>query len=336
MKHANIAIFVPHNGCPHQCSFCDQKNITGLNYQPQKSDVIRACETAKLSLKDSKIETEIAFFGGSFTAINKDYMLELLDAAYQYVKNKSFSGIRLSTRPDAISKEILDLLKSRGVTSIELGCQSMDDDVLSLNNRGHTENDVINASELIKEYGFSLGLQMMVGLYGSTIDKDLETAKKIVKLKPSTARIYPTVIMKNTKLSDLYNEGKYIPYTFDETVNVCSEILNLFNSNSINVIRLGLHNTDSLNSSIVAGVWHPAFREICEGKILFDKCLESIKSIKPQKNNLIIYVNSKTVSKMTGHKKYNIMKFREKGYNVKIKANDEIAENEFQINTLEG
>lgn len=334
MKHANIAIFVPHNGCPHQCSFCDQKKITGTSYQPQKNDVIHACEIAMRSLKDSKCESEIAFFGGSFTAIDKNYMLELLDAAYGYVKDGTFSGIRISTRPDAISEEILKLLKERGVTSIELGCQSMDDKVLALNDRGHTKDDVIYASNLIKQYGFSLGLQMMVGLYGSTIEKDLKTAQEIVKLKPDTARIYPTVIMKNTKLADLYNNGVYVPFTFNETVDVCSKILSLFKNNSIRVIRLGLHDTDSLHSSIVAGVWHPAFREICESKILFEKSLKVIESIKDNKNNIIIYVNSKTVSKMVGNKKSNIIKFKEKGYNVKIKVDDEILEDDFKINVI--
>ncbi|MDO4731316.1 MAG: radical SAM protein, partial [Clostridia bacterium] len=220
-NHANISIFIPHNGCPHQCSFCNQKTITGQTSQPDGNDVKSILDNAK-KYTNPNTKTQIAFFGGSFTAVKREYMIELLKAAYPYVKDKTFDSIRISTRPDAINHEILSILKEYGVKDIELGCQSMDNDVLFSNKRGHTQDDIISASELIKSYGFSLGLQMMVGLYKSTPQKDIDTACKIIALKPSSVRIYPTVVMKNTLLCDLFYEGKYIPYDFDLTVSLCS------------------------------------------------------------------------------------------------------------------
>ena len=177
MKKGNISLFIPHLGCPHKCSFCNQNTITGKQTQPGADDVRAAVETA---LKKKNYDYEIAFFGGSFTAIDREYMLSLLKAAYDYVKDGRVNGIRISTRPDCIDEEVLDILKKYGVTSIELGAQSMDDEVLRANFRGHTAEDVENASRLIKSYGFELGLQMMTGLYLDTDEKAVETAKKLI------------------------------------------------------------------------------------------------------------------------------------------------------------
>ncbi|MDE5996269.1 MAG: radical SAM protein, partial [Eubacterium sp.] len=206
MKKGNISIFVPHIGCTQKCSFCNQNTITGSHSAPTPNDVKNAVETA---LQKTDYEYELAFFGGSFTAIKRAYMLSLLEAAKPYVESGSIKGIRCSTRPDAIDDEVLSLLKAYGVTAIELGAQSMNDEVLSANLRGHTADDVRNASKLIKEYGFELGLQMMTDLYLSTPEMDIETAKEIIKLDPDTVRIYPTVTLKNTYLEKLMNEGKY-------------------------------------------------------------------------------------------------------------------------------
>ena len=238
MKKGNISIFVPHLGCPCQCSFCNQKTITGQANQPTPQDVDKAVKTA---LKSKGFDYEIAFFGGSFTAIDREYMISLLKAANKYIKSNEVKGIRISTRPDYIDKEILDILKSYGVTSIELGAQSMSDDVLLANDRGHSAESVFKSSELIKSYGFSLGLQMMTGLYKSDIQKDLYTAETFVKINPDTVRIYPTVIMKDTKLAELYLNGEYTPYSLEKSVNLCSKLIELFEKNNIKIIRLGLH-----------------------------------------------------------------------------------------------
>lgn len=333
MKHANVAIFIPHNGCPNQCSFCNQKSITGLATQPTPKDIENAIGIAISSLGEKSKDAEIAFFGGSFTAIDRDYMTELLSVAAAYVKSGEFAGIRISTRPDAIDDEILSILKKYGVTSIELGAQSMDDEVLMLNRRGHTSEDVKNASCLIKKYGFSLGLQMMTGLYGGNADKDYETGKSIAALSPDTVRIYPTVIMKSTYLGELYEQGKYQTLSFDATVDLCSRLLRLFSVNNIQVIRLGLHDTDTLHKDMIAGVWHPAFREICESHILLERCIEYIKNNGITQKNIEILVNNKTVSKMVGQKRSNIKKLAEMGYIVRVKKDNSVNVDDFVIRT---
>ena len=271
MSHANISVFVPHLGCPNRCSFCDQVTISGASKQPQKSDIDNAVAVALKSLKYDPENTELAFFGGSFTAIDRDYMLTLLKAANAYVKNGDICGIRVSTRPDCIDREVLETLKNYGVTAIELGAQSMCDDVLLANDRGHNAEAVKTSSKLIKECGFELGLQMMTGLYKSTYEKDLLTAKEIINLQPETVRIYPSITLKNTRLAELFFKGEYIPPTLDETVDLCVKLLDMFKTAGINVIRTGLHSIDT--ERYVAGPWHPAFKELCDSKQYFDKII---------------------------------------------------------------
>ena len=314
MKHGNIAIFVPHNGCPHQCSFCNQRSITGVQYQPTENDIEKAVHDALDSPK--KYDYEIAFFGGSFTAIDREYMISL---AYKYVENKSVSGIRLSTRPDAIDEEVLNILKSYGVTAVELGAQSMCDDVLKVNLRGHTSDDVKNASRLIKSYGFSLGLQMMTGLYGSDSEKDIFTAKEIISLEPDTVRIYPTVTLKGTMLGDLYESGEFKPAGLDESVNLCALLLKMFSENNIEVIRLGLHYSDELEKGMLFDNYHPAFKELCESKIMLDEFLRIAGERNFRKGSILkVRVNPSGVSKFVGQKRSNILKIKNMGFDVRI------------------
>ena len=312
VHHANISIFVPHLGCPNMCSFCDQRHITGVKAAPGREDVIRAVADAKKNKNYDARNTEIAFFGGSFTAINRNYMVSLLETAYEFVKSGDAVGIRISTRPDAINDAILKILKSYGVTSIELGAQSMDDEVLEMNNRGHSVRDVIIASNLIKKYGFSLGLQMMTGLYGDTDKKTIETAKKIVALKPETVRIYPTIVLKGTSLAALYADGYYKPQTVDDAVTLCTKLLTLFNENGIKVIRLGLHSIDM--NAYVAGPWHPAFSELCYSRILFNRVLNMLG----EQGHYDIFVSPSNVSKIVGQKRENIKKLETVGYYCRV------------------
>lgn len=246
-------------------------------------------------------------------------MLSLLNATKKYIDN--FFGIRISTRADYIDNEILDLLKSYNVTSIELGAQSMNDTVLEANHRGHTAKQVIDASELIKSKGFSLGLQMMTGLYMSDFEKDINTALEFIKLKPDTVRIYPTVILNNTYLGDLYKADKYKTYTLNESVSLCSKLLLMFQQNNIKVIRLGLHYSESLNSSMLYDNYHPAFKELCENEIFQNKINEILIN-NTFSENLEISVNPRSKSKLIGQDKSNIKYLNKLGFNVKIKDNN--------------
>ena len=330
MKHSNIAIFVPHNGCPHACTFCNQREITGQSYQPTPQDVENAIQISR-RFSDTK-NTEIAFFGGSFTAIPKDYMLSLLEAASPYVLSGEFYGIRLSTRPDCISEEILDILKSHGVTAIELGTQSMCDEVLAANKRGHTVQDSIDASMLIKKYGFSLGLQMMTGLYKSSDERDMYTARRIAELQPDTVRIYPTIVMRGTELYDLYRNGSYIPQTLETAVPLCAELLRFFEEKDINVIRLGLHDSDSLKENMVAGAYHPAFRELCESEMMFENTMKILSDMNITNGDIIFSVNPRSVSRFVGQKKNNLQRLQKMGITPIIHQDISLSKLEVAVN----
>ena len=212
MKHINIALFVVHKGCPHMCSFCNQRSISGSQKDLTPDDIHSAAQTAIASLSEKEAAGgEIAFFGGSFTMIERDYMISLLEAAHEYIRKGIFKGIRISTRPDGITPEICAILKKYGVTAVELGAQSLDDKVLLMNERGHTAKQVEDATLMLKEYGFEVGLQMMTGLYGSEDADSISTAEKIIAMMPDTVRIYPTVVIKGTKLCEFMQSGVYSP-----------------------------------------------------------------------------------------------------------------------------
>ena len=322
--HSNISIFVPHIGCPNMCSFCNQRHITGTHSAPKAQDVIKAVKIATCSPKYNPNTTEIAFFGGSFTAINRTYMKTLLETAYNFVKNGTVSGIRISTRPDAIDEDILNLLKDYGVTSIELGAQSLNDEVLLLNNRGHNAQDVVDASKLIKKHGFSLGLQMMTGLYGDCDEFAISTAQKIIDLCPDNVRIYPTIVLKNTDLAALYIDKKFEPQSLEDAVELCSKLLIMFDDANINVIRLGLHSIEQ--DSFIAGPWHPAFSELCYSKIFLKKA----KKLLFEKGSYILYVNPSSVSKMIGQHKVNIDSLKKLGFDCIVKADSSLDINDIK------
>ena len=319
MKHINVALFVPDEGCPHRCSFCNQKTISGKTKKLTVEDID---EAVKIASADGDGKGEIAFFGGSFTAIEKSYMVSLLERAKLYIDEGLFEGIRISTRPDCINEEILILLKKYGVTSIELGCQSMNDEVLLLNGRGHTSDDVVKASELIKEYGFEFGVQMMTGLYGDSDETAIKTAEKLIALSPDTARIYPTVVLEGTRLSELYKAGEYKPQTVEEASELCARLIPMFEEKGIRIIRLGLHSGGNVEEGFVAGAYHPAFKEICESKIYLREILNIIEKENIPKGNITLTVNRKCVSALVGQKRSNIEKLRSMGYTCRVEQND--------------
>lgn len=322
MKKGNISIFVPHLGCPQQCSFCNQKTITGKQTQPTAEDVKNAVTTA---LKRKGYEYEIAFFGGSFTAIDMEYMQKLLTAAAECVDGERIKGIRISTRPDYIDDEVLDLLKAHKVTAIELGAQSMDDEVLKANMRGHSAEDVENAAKLIKSHGFELGLQMMTGLYLDTDEKAVQTAKKLIALQPDTVRIYPTVVLKGTYLAELFDKELYKPQTVDDAAALCTKLLPMFEEAGIRVIRLGLHASDDIKKNMVAGAYHESFGEIVQSRFMLNKVL----AYPP--GNYEIRVNPRSVSKLKGNQKRNAYFLMEQGYNIKYTVTDKVAVDDLKI-----
>lgn len=332
MSHSNISIFVPHKGCPNDCSFCNQRAISGQMTSATVKDVEDAVETA-IKYNVTPENTEIAFFGGSFTAIEREDMLSLLTAAKHFLDIYKFKGIRVSTRPDCIDKDILETLKNYGVTAIELGAQSMCDEVLTANRRGHTADDVRKASKLIKEYGVELGLQMMTGLYKSDFQKDEQTALEIIKIKPDTVRIYPTVVLKNTHLGYLQETGEYIAPTAEDSAPFCAKLLEMFEKENIKVIKLGLHSSETVESDMVGGAYHPAFRELCEGYIYLQKILEKLAQ-KDKNQEYVIYVNKKVLSKAKGQQKRNEKALKNQGFHCIIKGKENLEEFDIEVEVL--
>lgn len=318
MKQTNVSIFIPHVGCPYRCSFCDQRSISGTVKPPRGEDVARMLEEQAGHLSDIGMNAEIAFFGGSFTAVPRDYMTELLDAAKAAMeKYPVYNGIRCSTRPDCISEDILSLLKSYGVTAIELGAQSMSDEVLSANDRGHTSDDVRRAAKLIKQSGIELGLQMMTGLYRDSIENVRHTAEEFVALAPKTVRVYPTVILRGTRLGNLYENGEYTSFTFEQTVDICAELLELFERNNIAVIRMGLHASPDVEREMLGGVYHPAFREICESRLFLREMQREFGAL--PKGNYTVFTDRKNISRVIGQHRWNIAALGEAGFKIKVR-----------------
>lgn len=309
MRKYNLPIFIPHLGCPHDCAFCNQKKITGA-----ESDVTPATveETIAefLSTTETNSKIEVAFFGGSFTGIDINLQKEFLETANKF--RDRICGIRLSTRPDYITKEILDLLLKYGVTEIELGAQSSDDEVLKINRRGHTFSDTVKASKMIKARGLGLGLQMMIGMAGSNEEKDIKTARDIIALCPDSTRIYPTLVLSGTALEKM----DYEPYSVEKAAEVASKIIPMFREKDIKILRVGLHESEELRSgNVIKGPYHPAFGEIAESLIWRRKIEEMIEE---GDFDGMVYCNPSEISKVVGHKKANKIYFYNK-YKIKIK-----------------
>ena len=321
-KSANLSIFVPHEGCPNQCVFCNQSRITGHSDIPTPEAVRDICERY---LPQKATDIEIAFFGGSFTAINRDIMVSLLEAAYPFVQNGRAKGIRVSTRPDAIDVAVLTILKRYGVTAIELGAQSIDDNILAVNKRGHTAQQILGAALLIKALRFSLGLQMMVGMYGETDAREgaLHTAGQLINIEPDTVRIYPTVVVEDTELCDLYKRGEYQPLTVENAADICAELVTMFEKKGISVIRVGLHSDENFTEHVVAGPFHPAFGEICYSLIMRGMITELFECA-GRTDKITVAVNPRDISRAVGHKKSNIEFFKESGIRLDVIGDDGI------------
>ncbi len=331
MKHKTIPIFVPHMGCPNDCSFCNQRKITGTSIEMTPKIAEECIEKALLTMTDDTDEIEIGFFGGSFTGIDIPLQEEFLSVAKKYVDKGAVQAIRLSTRPDYINKEILSMLLRFGVTTIELGAQSMDNTVLLKNRRGHTMEDTIYASNLIKEHNIMLGLQMMTGLYGDTDETCMKSLEKIIDLKPDCVRIYPTLVLLDTYLEELYKNGEYVPQTLEDAVFLCADIKQRLDEEGINVIRIGLMASDNINpeADVLAGPYHPSLGELVLSEIYFRKIINELNA------DADILVNEKDISAFLGNKRNNIKRLKEKGFDVTFKADKSILRGKFKIQRKE-
>ncbi len=312
-----IPIFVPHLGCPNDCTFCNQRKISGQMKNITANDVRDTIEFYLDNFKEKNSYKEVAFYGGSFTGIEPELQEQLLGAAYEYIKAKKIDGIRVSTRPDYIDKTVLKRLRKYKVKTIELGVQSTNNYILENCKRGHTYEDVVKASKLIRKFKFNLGHQMMIGLPESTELDDINTANDLIKLKPKMVRIYPVLVIKSTELERQYNSGEYTPLTVEQAVERCKELCYLFGKKKINVIRIGLQSTDTIcspqnnGSEVVAGPYHETFRQLVESSIYYDTIVNQIKKLNTKAKEVEITVNPQNVNNVVGYKKQNIQKLKE-------------------------
>lgn len=316
-KEYVIPVFVPHLGCPNDCIFCNQKSISGQKKNVTKEEAKKIIDNFLENIKDKDAKKEIAFFGGSFTGIDENVQEELLQVAYEYIEKGQVDSIRISTRPDYINKEILKRLKKYKVKTIELGVQSTNDYILARANRGHNFKDVEKASKLIRWYGFNLGHQMMVGLPESNRIDEINTAKALIKLKPKMVRIYPVLVIKGTKLEEEYNKGIYEPLTVVQAVETCKQLVRMFTDKKIDVIRVGLQNTDEIcnpenkESEVVAGPFHPAFGQLVESSMWYDAIVGKIKKLNVKVKEVEVTVNPIDANNVIGHKKENVLKLKD-------------------------
>lgn len=337
MRHVNIPVFIPHLGCPNQCVFCNQKSISGVN-NFCVDDVKNIIENALRTI-NYEAEVEIAFFGGSFTGIDRNLMISLLELAYSYIKSGKLSSIRCSTRPDYIDKEIVDILKKYHVTTVELGLQSVDDEVLETSKRGHIFEAERKACKLIVESGIGLVGQMMIGLPNSSIESEIKTAKFIISSGAVGARIYPTIVFKNTELFDMALEGKYNPLDLDDAIKRSAIILELFAEAKIDVIRIGLQSSENLldRNHYFAGPNHPALGELVIGELFFNKIDRILSSSKIEKGQLIsIFVPKGSLSKVIGQNKRNKLRLFAKYGKLEFIEIDELSEYEIMVRTKDG
>ncbi len=309
VKHRNIPIFIPHLGCPNMCVFCNQRSISGRQ-RFERESVISEIEAALATLPVD-CETEIAYFGGSFTGIDRELMIYLLDVARRYVTfpkegRAKVSGIRFSTRPDYIDEEIMTILAEYPITTVELGLQSMDDGVLKLSNRGHSAADAEKACRLIKKAGYSLIGQMMIGLPGGNLENEIETAQKICDMGADGARIYPTVTFYDTELAKMAERGEYEMLSLDDAIFRSKEALKVFNSAGVECIRIGLCASDNLGDceKVMGGANHPALGELVMGELYYDNMREFLKKaskgISLSSKNILMLVPIGELSKAIG------------------------------------
>lgn len=312
--HAIIPIFIPHLGCPNDCVFCNQKTITARLKAPSREEIADTVNLYLKTITGRGIETiEIAFYGGSFTGLPMELQQEYLAAAKKYKDLGLINKIHLSTRPDYIDDEILTNLKYFGADIIELGVQSFDEDVLRRSGRGHDTESVYAASRLIKAYEFELGLQLMIGLPGDTYEKSIDSAKEAVKIGPSIARLYPTVIIKDTTLYDMCLRGEYTPLSQEEAVLTAKDMYLILKDAGINVIRIGLKSTDLISAGgETAGGYHPAFRQLVEAEIAKEQMEAQLFHLLPGISDVACFSSRTSFSNMVGNRKSNRIYFEKK------------------------
>lgn len=311
-----IPVFIPHSGCPHQCAFCNQTIITSQKPRLPDKSAIRRIVTEYYPYKGKREQVELAFFGGNFLGLDPENIIQLLDLIQPYIHEKKIDGIRFSTRPDTITQQMLDLISPFNISTVELGVQSMNDEVLIQSKRGHNGRDTINAISLLKKYPFKIGVQVMVGLPGDTENLLLKSTRKLAQLAPDFARIYPLMILKNSLMEQWYKKGRYQPLRLEESIRLVKKMYHIFTTAHVNVIRMGLQTSDIMDdkSMLLAGPWHPAFGHLVFSEILYDTACNKIEQYRDliKGRDIVLKVHPRTESRLRGDKNYNLKKLNQR------------------------
>ena len=304
-----IPVFLPHAGCPHQCVFCNQTSITGVGRNTVSPEKVERQIHEFLEFKGNDHRpVQVAFYGGNFLGLEKGDIEHLLNVSAKFANNKRIDAIRFSTRPDTIDHDRIEIIKNYPVTTIEIGAQSMDDGVLATVRRGHSASDTQRAVALLKNRGYQIGLQMMVGLPEEDEAGSLSTAYRISKLEPDFVRIYPTIVLKNSLLARWYENGTYRPWSIERSVAHVKTLYLLFKQKNIPIIRMGLQASEDLDSgaAVLAGPYHPAFGHMVHSKIFLDMATEIMENKAVLRKTLTIKVHPRSISKMRGLKNSNV------------------------------
>ena len=330
--HYTIPIFIPQLACPFQCVFCDQKRITGHERIPSPDEVKKIIDEHLATIPKRRRHVEVGFFGGTFTGLPLEQQVKYLEIAQPYIEEGLIHGIRLSTRPDFINHEVLRMLKKHHIGTIELGAQSMDDGVLDQSGRGHTAADTAAAAAVVRKANFNLGLQMMIGLPGDTLEKSKFTAHQIVGLGADNTRIYPTLVIKDTPLEELYRKGSYKPLSLEEAVNWTKEIMKIFEAGNVRVIRVGLHPSEGLidGSDLIAGPFHKSFRELVMTELWWDQ-LKTLMDNYPDEKSLTLSVPPEQLNFAVGYEAKNKKKLLTKYRIVSFQTDPTLSGRHYEI-----
>ncbi len=330
VRHFTIPVFIPMLGCQYSCVFCNQRNITGQHNQLSDSDIRGKVKKHLQTISGKDCSIEIGFFGGSFTGLPLQKQKHYLNLVQPWLINGKIRGIRLSTRPDYITHEILDMLKDYGVSTIELGVQSLDEEVLKLSGRGHTPKQVHEAAKMVNDHGFSLGLQMMPGLPGDTLEKSVLTAKGIIALGAGSTRIYPTLVIRNTLLEASYLKGEFQPLSLNEAIDWCSTMVPLFEKANVKILRMGLHPGEGFlhDNVVIAGPFHVAFGELVYASIWRKIFLQIPEN---QRAAITIFVNPKQINAAVGHVRSNLKFLGQRFRNVRISSDPDLEGHNFYV-----
>ncbi|MDD9303574.1 MAG: radical SAM protein [Desulfobacter sp.] len=309
-----IPYFIPHQGCPHQCVFCNQSIITGKKQSNPKFSNIDDVIREYLSFKGNRTQVELAFFGGNFLGLSKAKIRALLLKVKPYQDRGLIQRIRCSTRPDTISEEVLDLVRGHGLDLVELGVQSMDDAVLEISERGHTRKDTLRAIQTLKAAGIKVGVQVMAGLPGDSLSRALATVRALSELSPDMARIYPVLVLAGSRLAQWYASGEYTPLDLNQAVEQVKQMLEIFKNAGVFVARMGLQAGEMMDDpdQMIAGPWHPAFGHLVYSALMFDRACELIEGIGEElrPKQLSLKVHPRSLSRLQGDRKTNLEKLR--------------------------